>query len=445
MLGVISYVFLYLFEVLACFMFYENFYDRRVSKQLLFVAGCCSYAVQLLVMLLASYPLLNLISFIVCNFLIACFCYESKLRTCVFTTFMLTFFMLITELIVIYTTTELLGITSPFSWEENAFALVIQSSSSKLLFFVVIIIISRLFGRRQDSIQETGNVLLLCILPVTSILVFLTMTFWGIKIAPAADFDFALSVCSILLLFANIFVFYIYDKTQKTNYENKQLQLENQYADISVEFYEALSREYDNSRILIHDIKKHLNYIAAQAADNKPQQVLRYIDSITNEFGLYERIKYSGSEIVDAVINRYVHLCKNASVSFEIEPLTTGLDFMDEYDVVALLGNLLDNAVEAAEKASEPRITMGIHNVSERISVIRISNTCSNPPKAIRGRLLTGKADGRIGHGVGTTSIIRIAEKYNGDFSWDYSADTKTFTASVFVQGGQDKDEHSNM
>ena len=445
MLQTVCYGFLYLFEVLACLMFHENFYLRKVNRPILLLFNVFAFAIQLLGMIFMNIPIINLITFLISNFLIAFFCYDSKLKTCIFTSLMLSFFMLLTELVIVNSTTQLLKISSLNDWEENTFALIIMSSSSKLLFFVVIIIISKLFKNKNYGIKDTKTVILLSLLPLTSIGVFLIMTFWGVKMVVNESFNTALSICSILLLFSNILVFYVYELVQKTNAENLQLQLERQYADISADFYEALSKEYDNSRILIHDIKKHLNYIADKTAGGESREVMQYINDITGEFGIYDRIKYSGCQIVDAMINRYVHFCRRDGIKLEIEPLITGLGFMDNTDVISLLGNLFDNAVDAAKKTNDPRIMIGIHHVSDKISVIKVSNTCKHSPKSVNGKLITSKLFNRNNHGIGTESIKRVVNKYNGDFTWEYNKESKIFTAAVFVQERVTTNEHSNL
>lgn len=381
-----------------------------------------------------KFPLINLITFVICNFLIIMICYESNTKMTVFLTLIISVIMLITELAVVFASTYIFKIYYLEAWEGNTLALIIQSSLSKLLFFVILFFIAKFIKNKYQKIASDKYTAFLAVLPLTSIVIFHTLCYWGIKTSDTSNFNAVLTVCSILLLFANLFVFYIYDMVQKANYENLQLQLERQYTDISADFYEALSREYDNSRILIHDIKRHLNYIADKTADGEPQEVLKYISSVTGEFGLYDRIKYSGYQIVDAMINRYVHFCKRDGIKLEIEPLMTGLTFMIDSDVIALLGNLFDNAVEAAIKADEPRIMIGIHHASEKITVIRVSNTCKKPPKAILGKLITSKLFNKNNHGIGTQSIMRVVEKYDGDFRWEYDKETKIFTAAVFVQ-----------
>ena len=173
MIQAICYAFIYLFEVLACFMFFENFYNRKVNNIICFITYALAFAFQF-GMSFVSIRSINLITFVISVFLLALICYESKLRTCIFTTLMLTAFMFITELIVIYTSTFMLKIDLA-AYETNLLILVIQASLSKLLFFVVVFFASKLFKIRATNQAANKFTALLGLLPLTSLAIFYTM------------------------------------------------------------------------------------------------------------------------------------------------------------------------------------------------------------------------------------------------------------------------------
>ena len=436
MIQAVCYAFIYLFEVLACFMFYENFYQRKADKLFCFVTYTLAFLIQY-GLSYAAIPYINLITFVVCNFLIALLCYESRVKTCVFTTLMLSFFMFITELIVIYSSTYIFEIYYLADWEANILALVLQSSLSKLLFFVIIFFWSKTFKIRAEH-TATKFTVMLGILPLTSIVNYCIMFYWGVKTYNTSQFNGTLAICAILLLFANLFVFYIYEMVQRTYFENTQLQLEIQRGEISTEYYELLSKEYENSRILIHDIKNHFQHIAGLTIEGQPQEVIGYIDSISKDFGLKERIKYSGNDLVDVIINRYAAYCKDNGLIFEVEALCSKLEFMDRSDVSSLLDNLLTNAVEAAEKSENKRITISIYRQENSFVMtdhifIKVLNSCDSRPKIKNGLLKTSKID-TLYHGFGTKSVRRVVSKYNGDYNWEYNDIDREFITTVILQ-----------
>lgn len=430
MLQSVCYAFIYLFEVLACFMFFEHSYVRKVNKVFCFIAYSFAFVVQY-GFSFATIPYINLITFVICNFLIALICYKSKIKSCIFDTAMLSFFMFITELIVIYSSTFIFEIYYLAAWEGNVLALILQSSLSKLLFFVVIFFLSRVFKRNAE--HETNKfTILLGILPLTSMVNYCIMFYWGVKTYNTSEFNGTLAICAILLLFANLFVFYIYELVQKTNLEITQLQLEKQRGEISTEYYGLLSNEYEKSRILIHDIKNHLRYIENKTTDGKSKEVLNYIDSIREDFGLNEISRYSGNGLIDVIINRHANYCKSNGLKCEIEACCSKLEFMNDSDITSLLDNLFDNAIDAAMKSTNKKIVFSMYVRSDTFVVISLINSCDVAPNSSNGKLISSKKN-PVSHGYGTKSIRRVVNKYDGDFQWTYDEANREFEARAIL------------
>ncbi len=415
-------------------MFFENFYIRKQNRIICFAVYALTFAFQY-GMSFASFRSINLITFAISTFLIALICYESKIKTCVFTTLMLTFFMVITELIVIYSSTFLFK-TDLVAYESNLLVLVIQTSLMKLLFFVGIFFISKYFKNRADKKAANKFTMLLSLLPLTSLAIFYTIFYWGIKTADTSPFNAALAICSILLLFVNIFVFFIWERVQKAHIEITQLQLEKQRREMSTEYYEHLSREYSNQRIFIHDIKNHFQSISDIAASGDCRKVCSYINALSENFGVNTNIKYSENKMFNAIINRYVNACKSKGIRIEIEACCSNLEFIAESDIVALFDNLLDNAIEATEKSDKKEISLSIYIRNQNFVVISVINSCDSKPKIKNGKLLTNKKN-KSSHGIGTQSINRVVENYNGNYTWSYDESKKRFEAKVvFMTAG---------
>ena len=375
---------------------------------------------------------MNMATFIVCYFFIALYCYDTKIKYCVFTTLALTAFMLVTEMIVVHVSSLLLNIDYT-SYKDNLLILVIQTSLSKLLFFVLSFFISKIFNLKTHKDISFKYSLMLSILPIASAVILHSLSYLGVNSPIDSRFNKVLAVSSVLLLFANLFVFYIYVRIQKTNEENLQLQLERQYVEISSEYYNLLASEYENSRVLIHDIKNHLRHIENKAAEGEATGVTDYIDTIREEFGLNERIRYSGSCIIDVIINRYHGQCKEAGVTFEVEACCSKLDFMADNDIIALLGNLFDNSLEAAKGTKEKKVVFAAYIRNDDYIHIEMKNSCDNPPRTIAGKLITSKGN-IFHHGYGTKSIRRVLRKYDGKFKWTYDEKKKLFGTVCVVK-----------
>lgn len=433
MLESICYGFIYLFEALACFLFFENIYFRKeeINNTLFYLTYVFAFIVQYGISF-AGIPVLNLVVFIICNTVIALVCYETKIKTATLTSLVLTVLMFITEMIVVYFSSMVLKIDIN-AYENDILVLVTQSSLSKLLFFMAIFFISKIIKFKFFRTQYDKYTIMLGFFPLVTIIIMNFLTYFEINYNVIEPYNTVLTACSILLLFANILVFYVYEMVQKANEENLQLQLERQYVEISSEYYNLLASEYENSRVLIHDIKNHLRHIENKAAEGEATGVTDYIDTIREEFGLNERIRYSGSCIIDVIINRYHGQCKEAGVTFEVEACCSKLDFMADNDIIALLGNLFDNSLEAAKGTKEKKVVFAAYIRNDDYIHIEMKNSCDNPPRTIAGKLITSKGN-IFHHGYGTKSIRRVLRKYDGKFKWTYDEKKKLFGTVCVVK-----------
>lgn len=105
---------------------------------------------------------------------------------------------------------------------------------------------------------------------------------------------------------------------------------------------------------------------------------------------------------------------------------------MDDSDLVTILGNLLDNAVTAAEQSNQKKVSLetAVRNLYD---VIVITNTCHQPPVSSGNLLITTKEEKRL-HGIGLHSVAKALKKYGGDFDWEYDANQQIFATTVMLK-----------
>ena len=131
------------------------------------------------------------------------------------------------------------------------------------------------------------------------------------------------------------------------------------------------------------------------------------------------------------MLHKYTVDCDLRGVRFEQDVKVCNLSQLDDIDLVAILGNLLDNAVTASEKSKEKWVVLNtVHRNS--YSVIIISNSCDIPPKHAGARLISTKGDTSF-HGFGLKSVAQSIRKYQGDFEWLYDSEKHTFTVTVMI------------
>jgi len=430
MIDFISYAFIFLFEVFVIFIYFENALSTRKKALSYNALFAVAWAVQFGVSFI-HLPILNLIAFAVTTFVIAYFCYGAKARSCIFHISMLTVFMLGTELFAVYFSTLIMKIPlDPF--ENGVVVHIMQAVLSKLLFFLAAYLATKARKKHGHDLESIPILLSLSVVPFSSIVFLYILVYWAFANPMDQIITMWFIIGTMLLLLTNAIVFFIYELTRRTHIQFTQLQLEKQREKISAEYYELLLKKHEDHKILIHDIKRHLQAIQEMAARAGQHEIQQYTSTLCGEFGLSTVITYSGNKYVDVIINRYVHVCETNGFSFESDVRGVSLDFMEDMDITALLDNLLENAVEAVAQAKQKQIILSFYEQNDNFVVIKTQNSCDHMPRVKNGKIISSKKDEQA-HGIGLKSIRRIAAKYNGNVEWRYYEETETFEMVIVM------------
>ena len=137
--------------------------------------------------------------------------------------------------------------------------------------------------------------------------------------------------------------------------------------------------------------------------------------------------------MLDLILNKYIVVCSQKGIKFDYEVKTADLNYIDDSELSIILNNILDNAVEAAEKSSEKRIEFSLRHVQNNMDLLSVINSCDNPPRHNDRQLLTSKSDADK-HGFGTKIIKKHVKSNNGRYEWKYDEQSKEFHLTVMFQ-----------
>lgn len=424
----ICYALVFFIECLISLYYFDFKFERKIAKKFIFLFTLGSYII-LYIIHFYEIPIMNLLGFFICNFLISKICYETKIKSALFNSLILLSIMIVTEIIVFYFSSIIFRIDLFESYNDD-FVLIIQAVICKLLYFLSVHLIIKI-SQKESTEANSRFSLILCILPIASIILMCTTVYLCIVYSVNENFKLSLVLGNLLLLFSNIIVFYINELTIKVNQKYTQILLDKQQEKDTIDYYKLLSEQNENSKVLIHDITKHLNTIK-QLSEDKDSNIAQYISEIVNDFSIMNPIDYCNNPTVNLITHRYYEICKRNNINFTISIKNANIDFMKEHDITALLDNLLENAVEAALMTNEKFIDFSISTRNSNFVIIKISNSCNKKPKYINGTLVSSKITSGM-HGIGTRSIKRVVAKYNGNLEMKFNSDTNTFTATIGI------------
>ena len=194
--------------------------------------------------------------------------------------------------------------------------------------------------------------------------------------------------------------------------------------------YERAKKEYERKSKALHDFKHQLAALAAYLKDGAYENAKAYLQAMTKELDMSPSAKTlrTGSPLADMILDSKLKTAKAYGIQTrtDIQNISNPLS---ERDMSILLGNLLDNAIEAAVLSPEGEKMIHIQIIGKgAIMIIHIENSIGQMPVEKNGQLVSSKADSSE-HGWGMKSIRSIVEQNHGRMKYVY--DDKTFSISI--------------
>ncbi len=185
----------------------------------------------------------------------------------------------------------------------------------------------------------------------------------------------------------------------------------------------------DNLRKLRHDLNNHIGLIKTLAHTEKYEELKEYINQVYEDVEIANDLVIINNKTLSVLLNAKKGQAKEKNINFTSMIAIQDIN-MQSKDICSLLGNILDNAIEAAEKSGNKKyIQLMIQNTEKGCS-IQCENSISTKPVIKRGRFLTNK-DNALLHGLGTENIKDIVAKYQGELEFEF--DDESFHIQILL------------
>ncbi len=298
----------------------------------------------------------------------------------------------------------------------------------KFFSFILIFFVSKRIGKVELGVSK-GVSTLLIVQPIATVFVTLVILkcTYELESIPAVLF----SAVAVLMIASNLVTLFLIYR-QKDYVEAKtRLSFANEQIKNQLAHYEELYRYQNEIRTFRHDIKNKLLSVSGLLADG---QIEKAVEAVKGEADFLDEanngIINSGNPAVDAVLQSKLTIADRKGIKLDFSVKLSGEINVDLLELGVLIGNALDNAIEATENiedSTDKTIFASIITMGGRIVV-----SVENPVKAEvdTKRIGTAKPD-KINHGYGLKSIKTIAQKYDGDVF--VSCEGNIFTTSINI------------
>lgn len=191
--------------------------------------------------------------------------------------------------------------------------------------------------------------------------------------------------------------------------DHQKLERTAQLAEMRELYYQGLRREQDQVRTLRHDLRNHLTALQGLLARGQTAQAAGYLEQIAGSPWAQGNQQFCENETANVVLSSKAEAARRLGLQTEFQAaLPRDLPIADP-DLCALLGNAIDNAMEAAQKAANKKVRLRCRT-DKGLFMLQVENALTGDE---RPDLSTTKKD-KAAHGFGLAGMREIAARYGG-------------------------------
>lgn len=318
--------------------------------------------------------------------------------------------------------------------ERLAFSQSFGSLVSKLLFLIVIKALQKVLTNEEVRELPVSRSILLIFIPMGSIYIMNAVFILAYRTGWEHGEVYSL-VSVIILLLINVLIFYIYIKLAGDLQVRRMNLVYEQQLELCERHQEETEISMLQMRDVRHSMKNHFLSILAYAEKGDCERIIDFVNDVIEEGNLkVSGTANTGNIVVDSLVGYWQRTAEQEGIKFEAElNIPMEMPFKGA-DISLILGNLLENAVEATRKVREEKHICLRMKYDKKNLLIAVENSYQGELVKGRGKELKTTKEDWINHGIGLSSVRRTAGKYHGTVSID-STVPERFLIRVVLYG----------
>lgn len=398
----IIYVTASIFMVFTVDRFMKVFFEKRKTPFYVYFLSFVLYVIIVNLAFFSSYlPIANLLTNISMIFLVT-LNYESTMKRRISAVCFIYIFMFITDILI----SSLVGNFNIMPLQQVKGDFIFELIIMNFLLFFESVLAQNFKNMRKNT--PVSNIFW-----ISSFIIPASSFFIAITILNSMNTGQILKVISIVIIFLiNILTFYLHDSLSAAYTDKLNAAIYVQEKEYYYNQCELMRESMEYLKSFRHDVKNHLSTVSQYIKYNQSGEAENYLLTLIGEVGDFPII-YSdtGNTAFDSIINYKLRNAKEKNIDLQINIAVPPKLNIDVSVVVAIVGNLLDNSVNAVLKTEEKKISLNIYFSKGRL-IINIENTFNGDVKYENGEIVS--SDEGKEHGYGLKNIKRSIGKYKG-------------------------------
>jgi len=306
--------------------------------------------------------------------------------------------------------------------EQNSILFVVMA----LLSYMVALVL-----RRFKNIKENKNVspiLWIAVFVIPAVSLFISFIVIA-NVSQVAAFAIILGIFGV-----NLLTFYLFDSLSAAYEDKLKSALHAQEKEYYYSQIQLMQESHEHIKAIRHDIKTHLGAVRGYSIEINANEITDYVSSLLGDVSKDEVYCDTGNIAFDSIINFKLKNAKERNIRPKLHmsiPRTLNIEVSD---IVTILGNLLDNALDAADKAPDKMLRIDIE-YNRGCLFIKVDNSFDGEVKYKTQRasnekhIATHKEPSEHGHGL--KNIRKAVQKYNGKV--DIGHEGNVFSVAILI------------
>ena len=420
----ITDVIVLIIEIVSCYSFFDIFAIKRKRNKSQVVLSVLMLIVlsRLCIHFLKKYTIIKMLLMIVMIILAMWFLYEISFIKTLILVFFIESIITITDYIVIMILAKNYGDITTLGGASSLIGRLILILS-RLILFAILIVISRISSKKRNNVtadMSNKEWIQFLIFPIFTICAVMLMVNSVMK-SYHSDIVPVYYIIAIGLIVLNLVVFHLISEILEHSRKMKEAQILRQQSIGQVGLYNSMRENYNIQRQRTHEYKNQIVCMDMLMKKKDYSKLEDYIGNISDGLDAQLDMVDTNNDVVNAILNaKYYEAIKN-DVLFVLKINDLSDIKVSDEDIVTILSNLLDNAIEAAKQCDVGKRTVKIKLLSEDdVLSIAVTNAYKTEPMLTEDGYIRTTKNNKEEHGWGIRNIVATLEKYNAEYIIDY-------------------------
>ena len=424
MLEYITDVTVLIIEIVCYFTFFDIFAVKRNRNKIEVILSIIILMLssRLCVHFLKKYTIIKMLLMVLIIILAMWFLYEISLVKTLILVFFVQSIVTITDYIVIMILAKNYGDITTLGGASSLIGRLILILS-RLILFAILIVISRISSKKRNNVtadMSNKEWIQFLIFPIFTICAVMLMVNSVMK-SYHSDIVPVYYIIAIGLIVLNLVVFHLISEILEHSRKMKEAQILRQQSIGQVELYNSMRENYNIQRQRTHEYKNQIVCMDMLMKKKDYSKLEDYIGNISDKLDAQLDMVDTNNDVVNAILNaKYYEAIKN-DVLFVLKINDLSDIKVSDEDIVTILSNLLDNAIEAAKQCDVGKRTVKIKLLSEDdVLSIAVTNAYKTEPMLTEDGYIRTTKNNKEEHGWGIRNIVATLEKYDAEYIIDY-------------------------